>query len=177
MVYMEVSILPKNILRLKSKQATFLINPADKIQGANAAIYLLPTEVVSEDEATVILDGPGEYEIGGVKLSGMRVGESVVYSLSLDGVEVMVGDIPPLEKLQHKVKEHDMVILCTDTTSPTSAAFSTGLATSYLLCFGANGKALIDSFGKENATTTNKLSVTKDKLPPELQTVLLADVK
>ena len=170
---MEVSILPKNILRIKSKQATFLVDATEKLTGINAMLSLQTLTSDLEEEGVVIIDGPGDFEIGGVKISGLRSNTEIVYSLVLDGVDLMLGTVAALEKIQHKVKEHALVVLKADENSPLDAAFVTGLATNVLVAYGPKGKTLIDSFGKENPQTLNKYSVTKDKLPLEVQTILL----
>ena len=174
-MYMEVSILPQNALRLKTKSAFFLIDPQDKADGANALLYLQREHEEPNTETSVVIDGPGEYEIGGVKISGMGSGDQVIYSLLLDGVDTMIGSVIALEKVQHKVKEHSLLILRAMDDSVEKAAFATGLATHALLAYGTQAKVLIDSFGKENPEKTAKYAVTKDKLPQEMQTVLLAN--
>lgn len=175
MVYMEVSILSQNVLRLKTKSALFLVDPQGKTENANALIYLKRAHDKPSEETSVVLDGPGEYEIGGVKISGVRSGDEVIYSLLLDGVDTMVGSVIALEKAQHKVKEHSLLVLRAMDDSVEKAAFATGLATNALLAYGERAKILIDSFGKENPEKTAKYAVTKDKLPQEMQTVLLAN--
>lgn len=174
MMYMEVSI-QKEGLRLKSKQAVFMINPTTKTAGSNAVVFLSDKDIGPTDEETVVLSGAGEYEIGGVKITGIRSGEQVVYSFLLDGVDVLVGRIAPLEKLQNKLKEYDVVVLNTDDTNIKDAAFATGIATSVLMAYGSEAKALVDTMSKESAQTLNKFSATKDKLPQEMQTILLAN--
>jgi hypothetical protein len=173
MITMDVTVLPGDAIRLKTKQALFLINPQDKMTDANATVFLTQDHALPDDENIVVIDGPGDFEIGGVKLSGIRSGSDMVYSLILDGIEVMIGKIAPIEKIQHKVKEHDAVIVTSDDMTATNAAFITGLATAYLVAVGQKGKTLLDSFGKE-PQTMNKLTISKDKLPTEMQTILLA---
>ncbi len=171
---MEISI-QKDGLRLKSKQATFLVNPTDKTSGVNAVAFLTEKDSRETSDDTVALFGPGEYEIGGVKITGIRFGENVVYSFLLDGVDVLVGRINPLEKLQNKLKEYEVVVLTADDATVRDAAFVTGLATNVLLAYGTEAKVLIDSLGKENGLTMNKFSGTKDKLPPEMQTIFIGE--
>jgi len=170
---MEVSILPENSLKLKSKHSVFLVNPTGKIADANALLFLSSGHKAADD--FVVIDGPGEYEIGGVKVSGIKAGEDSVYSLLLDGVDVMIGKLSAIEKIQHKAKEHSMVVISADELAQTDAAFITGLATSILVAFGNNGKTIIGSFGKGEPQVMNKVVVTKDKLPVEMQTILLAN--
>lgn len=177
MVDMEISVLPGNIIKLKTKLASFLINPTEKVSDASGAIFFSTDHKLQSAENVVVIDGPGDFEIGGVKFSGISSGSEVVYSFLLDGVDVMIGKIESLDKIQHKVKEHDAVIVCTDGTPPGASAFVTGLATSYVMAVGNDGKALIDSFGKENPQELNKITITKDKLPTEMETIILTDSK
>ena len=93
MNYMEIVLLTQNSIRIKDKQASFVVDPQEKV---SADAYLLlknPAHVVKAEEETVIISGPGEYEIGGVKLSGIRAETNSVYSLNVGGVAVLVGDI------------------------------------------------------------------------------------
>ena len=169
---MEVSI-QKDGLRLKSKLALFGINPTTKVPGMNAVAFLSEKDSTQVNEG-VILSGPGEYEIGGVKISGIRSGENTVYDFILDGVSVLVGRILPLEKLQNKVKEADIVILVADDPTIKDVAFATSIATSVLMVYGPEAKTLIEAMSKDTTQTMNKFSSTKDKLPQEMQTILLA---
>lgn len=170
---MEVAILPQNALKLKSKQAVFFVNPTGKIADANALLFLSPSSGANEEH--VVIDSPGEYEIGGVKISGTKAGNESVFSLLLDGIDVMIGKLSAIEKIQHKIKEHSMVVVSADESASSDAAFITGLATSMLVAFGSNGKAVIESLAKGDTQVINKVSVTKDKLPAEMQTILLAN--
>ncbi len=67
-----------------------------------------------------------------------------------------------------------MVVVSADDLAQTDAAFITGLATSILVAYGSNGKTVIGSIGKGEPQVMNKVVVSKDKLPVEMQTILLA---
>lgn len=168
---MEIGLLTKSGLRIKGKQATLAIDPSDK--ATYEAILLLsktPEEIVKQDD-TIIITGAGEYEIGGIKVGAIRSDADLLYSIIVDGVEVLIGKLDVLEKMQHKLKEHQIVIVNCATEG--SASFVTSLAQNVVMFYGDRAKEISASFGKENVKTMNKFSSTKDKLPAEVETVLL----
>lgn len=172
MWYMEVQLLSKQSLRIKGKHAAFVINPQEKTN-YNAAIMLgISLESAKLNEEAVIIQGPGEYEIGGIKMTGIQADSEEVYSLIVDGIDILVGKINTLEKMQHKVKDHNIVIVVCDETA--SASFVTSLANNVILFYGDKSAEVAKSFGKENTNTMTKYAVTVDKLPAEVETVLLA---
>lgn len=167
---MEIALLNKSALRLKGKSASFVVNPQDAIS-ANAALFLDDSypEVASED--SVMLQGAGDYEIGGVKITGFRGSKGIFYSMSIDGIDVVVGTIENLAAMQHKVKEHNLVVVRCD--EPASASFLTSLATNVVLFYGAKAEEVATSFEKDNLKQTNKYTIAAGKLPTEVETVLL----
>jgi hypothetical protein len=107
MKYMEIALLPKSSLKIKAKNATFVVDPHDTTQ-YSAGILLGKSGVNIGEFEMVILDGPGEYEVGGVKMTGIKSDGSSVYSLNVDGVDVVLGRVASLEKVQNKLKEHNI---------------------------------------------------------------------
>lgn len=170
MCYMEIALVNKTALRLKGKTVTFVVNPQDT-SPMNAALILDDTTEYFHDES-VVVQGPGDYEIGGVKISGTRGDKGLVYSMNVDGMEVLVGKIGTLSAMQHKLKEHNVVIgLCDEQLD---AAFLTGLTTNVVVFYGEKAQENAQGFEKENLKQMNKYSVAAGKLPTEVETVLLA---
>jgi hypothetical protein len=170
MGYMEIALLLKNALRIKGKTATFIVNPQN-IVSANAFLSLTPAADFGSDE-TVVLNGAGEYEIGGVKITGMRNDKSVLYSMHIDSMEVVVGSIGLLSVLQHKLKEYNVVVVNCDETA--DASFLTSLAVNGVLFYGEKAAEVAQGFEKEKLQKMNKYSASLGKLPAEMETVLLA---
>jgi len=170
MDYMEIALLPKSVLRVKGKTATFVVNPQTAVS-ANAVLMFEPGAEFATDES-VILNGAGEYEIGGVKIIGLRNEKSVLYSMNIDGMEVVVGSIALLSAMQHKLKEHNVVVVNCDET--TDASFLTSLAVNAVLFCGENAPVVAQGFEKEKLQKTNKYSASLGKLPAEMETILLA---
>ena len=77
--------MQKSMLRLKGKHATFVVNPQDETD-ANAAFFLDDTLPSVKTENSVMIHGAGDYEIGGVKITGTRGDKGILYSLNIDGI-------------------------------------------------------------------------------------------
>src|ERR1039457_5118185 len=111
---MEISILPHGSLRIKGKHAALVIDPQEK-SVYNAAILLNKTQKnISLGDDIVILYGPGEYEVGGVKIKGSKGDQDTLYSINIDGIDLLLGKINSLDKMQHKLQEHNVVIISCD---------------------------------------------------------------
>ncbi len=170
---MEIAILPKKALKISGKKAAFVFNPEEKITDYNGAFYFQNSDMASSGfkDGVVLIKGPGDFEIAGVKFSGIRMGQENVYSLNIDGIEVLVGNASVIEKLQHKLKEYNIVILAVEDTI--NASFATSLATNAVLFYGEKAGEVVKAFAKETAKEMNKYQITADKLPVEMETILL----
>lgn len=166
---MEIAVLPKQALKLKGKKSLFILNPQDKLDGYNAAIYVHPID--SYESEIVKIAGAGDYEVAGVKIAGTRTEDSIVYSLKIDEIDVLLGEMNALDKMQHKLKEHNIVVLLCN--EKTDASFATSLAINTVLFYGSAASEVVHTFAKENVLEMNKYQVTADKLSNEMQTVLL----
>ena len=170
MGYMEIALLQKSAVRIKGKYASFVVNPTDTTN-ANAALMLDPQTDYQSEEA-VVLKGAGEYEIGGVKITGLRNDVGVVYSIHIDGMDVLVGTIGVLSAMHQKLKEHNIVIVhCMEAAD---AAFLTSLAVNAVLFYGEKAQEVAQGFEKEKLQQMNKYSVSLGKLSNEVETILLS---
>lgn len=171
MVYMEISIVPQSALRIKGKQMTIGVDQIDKNNSRGTIIlHGNPKDFKAQDDH-VIINGAGEYEVGGIKINGTRSGQRVLYSMNVDGVEVLVGKISTLDAMQHKLKEHHIVIaLCDELVT---ASFLTSLASNVVIFYGEKAAETSQAFGKDSVKPMPKYSTTKDKLPQEVETVIL----
>jgi hypothetical protein len=90
--------------------------------------------------------------------------------LVVDGVEIQVGKISSFEKLQNKLKEQNVLVAYGDVLS--NASFVASLASNVVIFYGDQASELASSVGKE-VGTVSKFLVTHDKLPQEVETVVL----
>lgn len=170
---MEIALLNSLSLRIKGKKGAVVINPSGKAVTADGFI-ILGSELVELDkleENALIIKGPGEFEFGGIKVKGLRYGKDVVYSLTIDRVEVLLGNIDVLEKEVSRLNEHHLVILrCNEDIDP---SFATSLAANVILFYGAKANDTIKQFASDSYKQELKYSVTFDKLPQEIEKILL----
>lgn len=179
---MEIVLLPKNSLKsdsiglkIKGKHASFVVDAVEKSVSEGVIVLNKTLEQLNIQENGVVIYGPGEYEIGGVKISGIRSEGDLVYNLNVDGVEILLGKLSSIEKQQHKLKEQDIVVAYVD--SMTNASFVTSLASSVVIFYGEQAPALVAKFGKGNVATVQKYSGVAGKLPQEVETVILENEK
>jgi hypothetical protein len=166
---MEIAILGKGALRLKGKSASLVVNPASGMTGYNGALIVGKGGASATD--AVVFDAPGEYEVGGVKISGFRGEESVAFNTTIDNINLLIGDIETLSKVQNKVKEADIVLIVAN--ADLDAAFVSAYESSMIIFTGPAAETVVGKLSKENITKISKVVVTKDKLPVETQFVIL----
>jgi hypothetical protein len=167
---MEVTSLPNKSLRIKGKHAIFITDPGDK-QTCNGVIFLhLDPKRTHIPADSVCIAGAGEYEIGGVKITGVRSDTDVLYTLFIDGIECLLGKASAIEKISQKLKEHNIVIAYCDSEGGSSLG---PLAANALLCYGDLAQTVAKSYGAEQVKNLPKYQTTIDKLPSEMETVLI----
>ena len=171
LVSMEIALLPKTGIRIKGKTASILIDPHDKTEANAALVFAESAKDIDASGADVIIDGPGEYETGGIKITGTRSETGIIYSMNVDSVTVLLGHIASLEKMQQKLKESNiLVVYCDNISDP---AFLTSLVSSVIMFYGEKAGDVGKTFGGEGVTHVSKYSTTIDKLPAEVETIVL----
>jgi hypothetical protein len=79
---MEITFLGNSSFRVKGKLASL-------VTGTNS---LELTKIDSEDKK--VINGPGEYEISGVSMIGIRSGKNTIYVIEMDGIRILhLGDL------------------------------------------------------------------------------------
>ena len=172
---MEIAFLPGNGLKVKGKQATFVIDGTDpKGKTTSDAMLLLGTSSTKDlfkEDLGVVFQGPGEYEVKGIKITGFRAEGETMYTLSIDGLSVFIGKISSSIKAKDKLHEHDIAVLQADEVLPQATM---GLLNpNVILFYGEKAAENTKSFGKEEVASVGKYVTTKDKLPAEKEFVVL----
>ena len=175
---MDVALLDKNSIKIKGKNASFVIDPAAKMPKTNAdAVIFLEDEgegcdVTRVDDYRVILQGQGEYEVGGIKVSAQKSDNSFIYSLDVDNLGVLLCRTSVLNKSHQETRDYNVLILNVDSNIDQSLITSFEARLIILYGDGASkesGKVL----GKGEAENVKKISVTNEKLPVEMQIMIL----
>lgn len=213
---MEISYLGHSSFKLRSKHATVVVDPFNpdfvgfKFPKTEADVVLVSHDHEDHNFASgvegtpIIISGPGEYEVKGVKITGVSVyhdtekgnqrGKNTVYRINMDGITIVhCGDLghkfddKELEELSganilmvpvgglytidagiaaEVVSQIDPDIIipmhyATKNLKPQIAEKLSGV------------EIFLKQMGKEGIIPVAKLSITKDKLPPEPMVVVL----
>ncbi len=218
---MDIYYLGHSSFKFKSKSATLVIDPYDeefvgfKFPKNVAADAVLVThnhpdhnhiQAVGNfpDQQKLLINGPGEYEVKGVEIIGIRTfhdntkgnerGSNTVYHIKMDGVSLVhLGD------LGHKLDEAEVDLLdgvdilfvpvggkyclnAQDAVSVVNQLEPSIVIPMHYVTSKHDPKSYKDvapvadflkQIGKESVVPAPKLSVTKDKLPEEMQVVVL----
>jgi hypothetical protein len=168
---MEISLLQQSAIRIKGKNAVLSVDSNDKLE-SNSVILLAKSQAeIKTGSSEVIIDGPGEYETGGINITGLKIDQDLAYSISVDSLTVSLGKLSTLAKFQTKLKEANILIVNCD--SEIDTAFLTSLAINVIVCYGEKASIVGKAIGGENMKMQPKYSSTIDKLPAELETVVL----
>lgn len=173
---MDVMILPGNSIRVKGKNSTLVVNPTSSTTKTEAdAIVSLDRDSNFSDAkiegSRITVKGPGEYEVGGAKISAVAVEGNLVARIDIDSVKVLLGSGESLEKIQDKMEGSDLLVVNANTKFNYSTL--TTLEPKVLLVYGEMKDDVSKSLGKDNIEKLNKYVTTADKLPAELQYILL----
>ena len=173
---MDVTLLNENTLKVKGKNASIIINPSSSTSKTEAdAIVLLKNDLNYNPDkiegSRITIKGPGEYEISGVKISTTKVEEDQVVRVDVDNVKVFVGSGAAIEKIHDKIEESQIVVINSD--DEFNHSILTSLEPNVLLVYGSKKSDVAKSLGKDEAISANKYSTTSDKLPAEMEVILL----
>lgn len=109
---MEVSVVNSNSLRIKSKNAIFLVNPEKKIDSDVVMLTRKP-ETYSGLEDKLVFDGPGEYEVAGVSIKGEKSGSETSFDLLEENQRLLILSSSAVEKSK-ETEDYTATILIAD---------------------------------------------------------------
>lgn len=172
---MEVALLDKTSLRIKSKHTNFVVDPLGKLSKTPTdAVLILSGDSVDLSKVMdyrVVIKSPGEYEVGGIKISAIDMDGSTVYGLTIDNVDILLAKTSSVTKVSEKLKEYQIAIFNVD--SEINQTVVTALGSRVVILYGEKATDAAKTLGKEDAQVLQKFSAAEDKLPEEMQVVLL----
>ncbi len=172
---MDLALLSEESLRVKGKTASLIIDPTEKIQKTEAeGIVMLTSSPEFSDKkvegSRITIQGPGEYEVGGIKISATRVDKKLVATVYVDNLKILIGSGDSIEKIKDKIGNCQLAVVRAD------EAFNNSMLTSLepraLLLYGPNKDEVQKSMGKEGVKAA-KYSTNADRLPEEMDFVIL----
>ncbi|HET9947006.1 MAG TPA: hypothetical protein VFQ63_02990 [Patescibacteria group bacterium] len=172
---MDIALVAPEAIKIKGKLASFIVDPIDvKGKLAGDGILLLSpiahSKLAPVEDSRIIMQGAGEYEISSIKISGIKSEEATVYYIGLDNMVVMVGNASAL-KGKEVIRDADIAIIHADGVIDTSMLAS--LNPRVVVFYGAQAEQAVKAIGKE-VEPVNKYTVTRDKLPVEMEVVSLS---
>lgn len=178
MIFVEIALLDKNSIKIRGKNASLVIDPCAKMSKTNAdAVIFLESaregyDASRVDDYRVILEGQGEYEVGGIKIRGQKSNNKFVYSIHLDSMNIFLGKISALNKSHQEGQDYQVLILNVD--SGIDQSLITSFEANLIILYGEDtDREAVKILGKAGSETLKKISVVKEKLPAEMQIILL----
>jgi|SRR5581483_11748570 len=174
---MEIALLEGNTIRIKGKSGTLIFDPSKNIKmTADAVLFLTTSASINiskelRESSRVIINGPGEYEIGGMKIAAFKYENELLYSLIIEGADVLIAKSNVLERAHGKQKDTEILICNADAVAGPSSILS--LSPRVALVYGDKSMDIIKGLGKESTSKTTKYTISADKLPAEMEIVLL----
>lgn len=80
---MEISKIGESSIKIKGKNASIVIDPTSKVD-AQIVIVTKPEDTLALDKVEgvrLVISGPGEYEAGGVSVTGKKVSGGMTYQI------------------------------------------------------------------------------------------------
>ena len=105
---MEISKVTQNSIKIKSKNATLVTDPSGKTDAD--IVILTNSEATIPENTKLVIEGPGEYEVGGLSIKGDRIGDTVLYKLFDDQFSVLLVPLSAVSKVKEE-DEYDVVII------------------------------------------------------------------
>ncbi len=172
---MDFQALSENSLKIKIKKTTLALDPQSSVSKFDAdAILLLDknSDISRVNNSRVTISGAGEYEVSGLKISAINADGDILYELSLDNLSAIVAKSSSLEKVSaDKLGDYNFVVINVDTELNQSKI--TAMEPRIIILYGQHAKEGAKALGKEDVVKTSKISVSEDKLPEELEIMLL----
>lgn len=110
-IIMEIVRISDSSIKIKSKNATIVVDPTAKTEG-DVVIMLDPVQSdASLVEGTkVIIQGPGEYEIAGVSISGEKIGSDIMYRLDDEVCRVILASSKIVATAKEEEGDHALLL-------------------------------------------------------------------
>jgi len=176
-VGVDISVVDNSSIKIRGKSASFIVDaPTSGPKLSADGVISLTSAAVNTSrisDSRIVISGPGEYEVNGIKISGIAIDGGIVYRLIVDEIEIVLGKLSELAKADLKISSCDIALLNADSDLKESVV--TALEPRFVVMYGDKKKDLLKAMGKENVSPTSKFTITKDKLPEEMGVAVLGN--
>ncbi len=168
---MEITLLSKHTVRIKGKKTTLVLDPDTQVD-ADAILTLNNNAIsgkVQPDQ--LIIQGAGEYEVGGIKISVYANGGEYLYDMTIDNTRVVAAQSQILQRMKEKLTDRDILLF--HASEELNPALVTQLSPQAVVLYGEHSMVTAKALGKDAQPAVKKYQVTKEKLPVEMEVVIL----
>jgi len=169
----DITIFGENSLKIKGKKVTFVIDPGKEMPKTSADAIILSGErnadISRVTDSRIVIAGPGSYEVGGIKVSGLKTPKGIVYRLLVDDIVTILGSSTDV-----KVEGYDSCqVAIINTTNDFSESYVTALEPKSTILYGENKVESAKKLGAESIIEVPKITILKDKLPEKMEISVL----
>lgn len=172
---MDLAILDKTSIKIKGKKSSLVVDPTPKSPRTPAdAVLLLGKEgaVDRVEGARLVVNDDGEYEVGGIKITGTsNLDSGIVYNLNVDNSQTILARTSTLEKMTDTGSEAQIAILNVD--SSLNEALIASLEAKVIVLYGEKATEGLKALGKQDIPATRKVTVGKEKTGEEGETQIV----
>ncbi len=140
---MEIAYLGDDSIKIKEKKNNIIVDHN--------------TVSLSLGNDALLIEGPGEYEAEGVKISALGTRGKLCFNFRMDQLKVFLADKDSLDKNQFEDSKYDLIILSVN-TAPKDLSVLSGLS-SYIVLHGRNALDQAKLLGREDQTVLDKLQI------------------
>lgn len=172
---MDVYLLSGNSLKLKIKKTNIIVNPQSEISKTEADVILGFGDKMDTDrvkEFRLIIAAPGEYEVGGLKISTENLNNGFVFSFSSEAGKIALLRASTISNVESdKIKNYQIAIIEAD--EKINQSVITAMEPRIIIVYGSFAKEAAKELGNV-INSANKLSINEEKLPEETEVYLLS---
>lgn len=180
---MEITYFGQSSFRIRGKHATVVMDPCIPFPKHVTADIVTVSEDHPNHNAThqiegtaYVVNGPGEYEIKGVGVIGRMIEKNTIYRIEIDGVSIVhLGDLNRTLSAEEVDSLNGVDILMIPVNG-SAVPLINEIEPSVVIPMRYSRDDLAEFLketGKEGAAPQPKLTVTRDKLPEQMQVVIL----
>lgn len=173
---MDVALLGPNSLKIKIKKTSIVVDPQKEITKIDADAIIATTKDYNTSRVTdyrVIISETGDYEVSGLKISSFRSNGELLFSFSIDAVEVLLAKASVLTNTpSDKLQDYGIVIVNADSHIPENVI--TSMEPRVVILYGEKAVEGAKALGKQDVSKSSKVSLSEDRLPEETEIYLLS---
>lgn len=160
---MDISLADSKSFKIKTKAASVLVGEVIKIDRTESDQF--------------VIDAAGEYEVSGISVVGLSVGNAIFYVVEAEGMRIAVVGKSDKKLLAENLSELgsiDIALIPTDMDAKIAVEIARQLDPWVMIPSGFNPTVFLKELGTTAYEPVPKYSISKDKLPTELAVVILS---